>query len=251
MDFILDLGLSSKIELGPNQTKTADTDKSTFTLIQEPIEQAYKTEDKGFTKQYCEVCQRIQSHYKGAGDRESHCTEHSNPDRPVAQPLITESQAEKILNNPALPDEQELKALSEKDLFVQVRTDERFKIKDSTLEQVNERIAKMERIFIEAKGRMVELFNKKRELDDKSGVNRWDEKSGKKVKSHLANPEGFGALLEETKRHKKAFTKCEKAVKGMVELDESDEDIIKMFNGKFKLEEIKIALQHARENDNE
>lgn len=138
--------------------------------------------------------------------------------------------------------------ITERDLFVNVRMDERFLIKDiEDIKILEDRIEQYQKIVIEAKGRATEVANKIREIEGKSGKNRWDKASGPKVKAHLANPDGLGALTEETKRHQKQLTKCEKAIAGFVSLGETDEDIIVMFNSKFKLAEIKAAILKARE----
>lgn len=133
-----------------------------------------------------------------------------------------------------------------KDLFINVRTENRPKIQAMSLEQVSEYLEKLNRGMIELKALSVEAFNHKRNLDEKSGKSRWDKASGPKLSQHLANPEGFGALVQETKRVKKALTSCEKAIAGMVSLGESDQDIIEMFNSKFKLADIKDAIAKAK-----
>ena len=141
-----------------------------------------------------------------------------------------------------------------KELFVQARQEERFRIDKLDFEKdgyqiLRTRLAQLERIIMEAKGRATELSFEVRKQDNKKGTNRYEKEAGKLNKSHLKNVEGLDSLKAETKRHAKALTKCQKAVSGFISLGNSDEEIISMFEKVFKLAEIREAIKEAREEE--
>ena len=142
-----------------------------------------------------------------------------------------------------------------KDLFIQARQEERFRIDRLNFETdgyqiLQTRLEQLERIIMEAKGRATELAFEVRKQDGKRGTNRYEKEAGKLNKSHLKNVEGLGSLKAETKKHQKGLTQCEKSIAGFVEIGtETDESIISMFEKKYKLAEIKAAIAKARESE--
>jgi len=106
----------------------------------------------------------------------------------------------------------------------------------------------VESISYETKSVAAGLLAKKRELDAKSGKNRWDKERRGEDKTNLSDPRNSPLLSKAQKSHKQSLTKIEQSVKGMIDIGDSDDDILTMLTstGKFKGSEIRDAIQKFR-----
>lgn len=144
-------------------------------------------------------------------------------------------------------------------LFAEYLNDEQLKIEDIFKDRepllayamLEDRIKLMESIVFEAKTRGSELLKKQRELDAKSGKNRWDKERRGENKSNLIDPRDSHYDSRKTKDKRVILTKIEGNVKAMMDMGNTDEEIINMMTatGKFKGIEIREAIEKFKVNN--
>jgi hypothetical protein len=146
------------------------------------------------------------------------------------------------------------KKFTQSELFAEYLRDEQLKISDLFKDghepfiayaQLEARIQLLESIVFEAKVRASEATKVKRELDAKSGKNRWDKERRGENKANLVDPRDGHMDSRKGKDKRSILTKVETVVKGMMDIGTEDEEIITMLSssGKFKGIEIRNAIE--------
>lgn len=102
-----------------------------------------------------------------------------------------------------------------------------------------------ESIVFQAKTEASELTKKQRELDAKSGKNRWDKERRGEDKSNLVDPRDKHYDSRKGKDKRSILTKVEGIVKAMLDQGDTENDIIDMLTStnKFKGIEIREAIE--------
>lgn len=134
--------------------------------------------------------------------------------------------------------------------------------RDEDNERINKMLEALERIAFEVKAKHSRIASVQRQQRSKAGKTIWDRErrglnpfnSGKLLHEsdeEIRNQKAKEKHQKEQRKHKAKLNKMEASIKAMLDMGESEEDVIEMFTtgNKYSAEQVKGAIKRAKEQE--